>query len=312
MSVDTLTGIKVFLQVVESGSFVAAADRLDVSTAMVSKHVMNVEQRLGVRLLNRNSRSLSLTEPGRIYFERCKVILDDLEETELELGSLGSQPRGTLRVTCPSWFASQRLARLLAQYRARFPEIVVDVSFEDRFIDLVEDGYDLALRVTSRLESLPGGLIARPVRSLPFLVAASREYIKRNGAPESPQDLARHDCIAAGNMDSWVFIGPQGRTEVPARIVQRFRSMAGVPHAVAAGIGLAPLPLTLFEEPAFKDALVPVLTDFPLWQTTLYVVYISRKYVPLKIRSFIDFLLEFNASMKLSVSEVVRHSSRAG
>ena len=297
MAMDTLTGIKVFLQVVESGSFVAAADRLDVSTAMVSKHVMNAEQRLGVRLLNRNSRTLSLTEPGRIYFERCKVILDDLEEAELELGSLGSTPRGTLRVTCPSWFASQRLARLLVEYRARFPDIVVDVSFEDRFIDLVEDGYDLALRVTPRLESLPAGLIARPVRALPFLVAASRDYIKRNGAPASPQDLANHDCIAVANMDSWVFTGPKGRTEVPARIVQRFRSMAGVPHAVAAGSGLAPLPQTLFEEPAFKDVLVPVLPDFPLSHTTLYLVYISRKYVPLKIRSFIDFVIEFAAAM---------------
>jgi len=296
MSMDTLTGIKVFLQVVESGSFVGAADRLDVSTAMVSKHVMNVEQRLGVRLLNRNSRTLSLTEPGRIYFERCKAILDDLEEAELELGSLGSAPRGTLRVTCPSWFASQRLASMLAQYRARFPEIVVDVSFEDRFVDLVEDGYDLALRVTPRLESLPAGLIARPVRPLPFLVGASREYTQRNGTPESPQDLANHDCIAVGNLDSWLFLGPKGRTEVPARIVQRFRSMAGVPHAVAAGTGLAPLPLTLFEEAAFKNVLVPVLQDFPLSQSTLYVVYVSRKYVPLKIRSFIDFVLQFVAA----------------
>ncbi len=296
MRMDTLTGIKVFLQVVESGSFVAAADRLDASTAMVSKHVMSVEQRLGVRLLNRNSRTLSLTEPGRIYFERCKVILDDLEDAELELGSLGSTPRGTLRVTCPSWFASQRFTSMLARYRARFPEIVVDVSFEDRLVDLVEDGYDLALRVTAGLESLPAGLVARPVRPVPFLVAASREYIKRNGAPESPQDLAEHDCIGVGNMDSWVFQGPHARTEVPARIVQRFRSMAGVPHAVAAGIGLAPLPLTLFEEPAFKDVLVPVLRDFPLWQTTAYMIYLSRKYVPLKIRSFIDFAVEYVAA----------------
>ncbi len=294
---DRLNGIKAFLEVVESGSFVAAAERLDVSTATVSKHVMHLEQRLGVRLLNRNSHSLSPTELGRIYFERCKVILDDLVDTELELGSLGSTPRGTLRVTCPSWFASQRLARLLVGYRTRFPDIIVDVSFEDRFIDLVEDGYDLALRVTPRLESLPAGLIARPVRSLPFLVAASREYIKRNGAPKSPEDLANHDCIAVGNMDSWVFTGPKGRTEVPARIVQRFRSMAGVPHAVAAGGGLAPLPQTLLEEPAFKDVLMPVLPDFPLWQTTLYLVYISRRYVPLKIRSFIDFVIEFAPTM---------------
>lgn len=292
---DTLTGIKVFLEVVGTGSFVGAAERLDVSTATVSKHVMHLERRLGVRLLARNSRSLSPTEPGRIYFERCKVILDNLEEAELHLGSLGSKPRGTLRITCPSWFAGQRFTAMLARYRAQFPEIIVYVSFEDRLVDLVEDGYDLALRVAPSPESLPQGLIARPVRPLPFFVAASREYIKRNGAPESPQDLARHDCIAVANMDSWVFQDPNGRTEVPARIVQRFRSLSGVPHAVAAGIGLAPLPVTLLEEPAFKDVLVPVLRDLPYRQTTAFLVYISRRYVPLKIRSFVDFLLEFTA-----------------
>src|SRR6267378_2151085 len=149
MSVDTLTSIKVFRQVVESGSFVSAADRLDLSPAMVSKHVMRIEKRLGVRLLNRNSRTLSLTEPGRVYFERCKTILDDLEETELELGSLGTAPRGTLRITCPGWAPGQRFADPLAEYRRRYPEVVVDVSFEDRMVDLVEEGYDLALRLTS-------------------------------------------------------------------------------------------------------------------------------------------------------------------
>lgn len=119
-------------------------------------------------------------------------------------------------------------------------------------------------------------------QSLPLLVAASRDYLKRNGAPETPQDRAQHDCIAVGTMESWVFEGPNGRTEVPARIMQRFRVMAGVPHAFAASIGLAPLPLTLFEEPAFKDVLVRVLTNFPLRRTTLYALYLSRKYVPLK------------------------------
>jgi DNA-binding transcriptional LysR family regulator len=131
MSADTLTSIKVFRRVVESGSFVAAADRLDLSPAMVSKHVLRIEKRLGVRLLNRNSRTLSLTEPGRVYFERCKTVLDDLEETELELGSLGTAPRGTLRITCPSWFASQRMADMLAQFRSRFPDIVIDISYRE-------------------------------------------------------------------------------------------------------------------------------------------------------------------------------------
>jgi DNA-binding transcriptional LysR family regulator len=292
MFMDTLTGIKVFLQVVESGSFVAAADRLDVSTAMVSKHVMNVEGRLGVRLLNRNSRTLSLTEPGKVYFERCKVILDDLEETELELGSLGNTARGTLRITCPSWFAGQRLADVLARYRQRYPDVVVDVSFEDRVVDLVEEGYDLALRVSPDPRLLPSGLIARPVKSMSFFVAASREYLQRYGSPRSPEDLAQRDCIAVGSQNSWVLQGPQGKIEVPARVVARYRSMAGVAHAVAAGIGLAALPRIFFEDPLFEHQLVPVLGDYPFAQGTLYLVYVSRRNAPLKIRTFIDFFLQ--------------------
>jgi len=288
---DTLTSIRVFRQVVESGTFVAAAERMDLSTAMVSKHVMHVEKRLGVRLLNRNSRTLSLTEPGRVYFERCKTILEDLEATELELGSLGTAPRGTLRITCPSWFASQRMADNLAEFRRRYPEIVVDASFEDRRVDLVEEGYDLALRVT-RDGALPPGLIARPLRPMSFFIAASREYLNRNGTPESPEDLARHDFVAVGNIDSLQLTSSKGNIEVPLRVVLRYRSMSGVANAVAAGIGLAPLPDILFEDPIFKDVVKPILTDYPLQEPTLYVVYVSRKHLPLKIRAFIDFLQE--------------------
>lgn len=298
---DTLTSLKVFRQVVESRSFVGAAERMDMSTAMASKHVMHVEERLGVRLLNRNSRSLSLTEPGRVYFERCKAILRDLEETESELGSLGATASGTLRITAPSWFAGQRLASQLAQYRQRHPQVIVDVSFEDRFVDLVEEGCDLALRVTASSapnpEALPGGLIARRVRAVPFIVGASREYLKRKGVPQSPDDLAAHDCIAAGNMHSWEFGRENEKSPVPTKVVLRYRSMAGVPNAIAAGLGVAALPATLFEEPAFKDVLVPVLTDYPLRQPDLYIVYISRRYVPSKIRTFIDFFLEANSDV---------------
>jgi len=291
MLMDTLTSIRVFRQVVESGTFVAAAERMDLSTAMVSKHVMHVEKRLGVRLLNRNSRTLSLTEPGRVYFERCKTILEDLEATELELGSLGSAPRGTLRISCPSWFASQRMADNLVEFRSRYPEILVDASFEDRPVDLVEEGYDLALRVT-RDGGLPPGLIARPLRPIRFFVAASREYLKRNGTPESPEDLARHDFVAIGNLDSLALTGPKGKIEVPLRVVLRYRSVSGAAHAVAAGIGLAPLPDLLFEDPLFNDVLKPVLAGYPLQEPTLHAVYVSRKHLPLKIRAFIDFVQE--------------------
>jgi len=293
--VDTLTSIKVFRQVVESGSFAAAADRLDLSPAMVSKHVMQAEKRLGVRLLNRNSRTLSLTELGRVYFERCKTILDDLAETELELGSLGTAPRGTLRITGPSWFASQRMADLLSEFRSRYPEIVVDISFEDRVVDLVEEGYDVALRVAPDSDSLGAGLIARPVRPISFVITASREYVKRKGAPKSPEDLAGHDHVAVGNVSSWVLTGPKGKVEVAVRGVQRYRAMAGVVNAVAAGTGLAPLPSIYFDEPEFQNVLVPVLTEYYLREATLYLVYVSRRYVPLKLRAFIDFVLEYSS-----------------
>jgi DNA-binding transcriptional LysR family regulator len=293
---DTLTGIKVFRQIVESGSFVAAANRLEMSTAMVSKHVKQVEQRLGVRLLNRNTRTLSLTEPGRVYFERSKTILDDLEETELELASLTSAPRGNLRITLPSWFAGQGVADMFAQYRQRYPQIVLDVSFEDRLVDLVEEGYDLAVRVTRN--TLPPGLIARPVRSLAFFIAGSREYLERNGTPKSPEDLANHDRVALDNSDSWVLTGPRGPIEVPARVVLRYRSMAGLANAVAAGIGLAPLSAFYFDDPVFKNVLTPVLPEYPVSEPTVYLVYVSRKYVPLKIRTFIEFWREHFAQSR--------------
>lgn len=287
---DTLTSIKVFRQVVESGSFVAAGERLDISTAMVSRHVMQLEQRLDLRLLNRNSRTLSLTEPGRVYFERCKTILQDLEETELELGSLGNTPRGTLRISCPTW-SPGRVAEVLAEYHRRYPDVLVDVSFEDRMVDLVEEGYDLVIRV-AQADALSPGLIARAVRPVTYFLAASPEYLKRHGTPKSPEDLAQHEFVAVGNASSLQFAGPKGRRDVPVRVVVRYRSAMGVANAVASGIGLAALPAIVFDDPVLRSRLTPVLTDYPLSESMLYLVYISRKYLPLKIRTFRDFLVE--------------------
>lgn len=286
---DTLTSIKIFQQVVESGSFVGAAEHLNFSTASVSKHVMYLEKRLGVRLLNRSNRAISLTEPGRVYFERSKTILDDLESTELQLGWLSTAPRGTLRITCPTWMAGHRIARIIARYQACYPEIVVDVSFEDRVCDLVAEGYDLAVRVTPH-ESLPAGLVARPLRTVTVLLGASREYLQRHGTPKSPEELDGHRFVGVGNSDSLTLTGPAGKVVVPLRVAVRFRSMLGVAYAVAAGIGLAALPDIFFEDELFKGTLKPVLRKFPLETRTVYLVYVSRKYLPLKIRSFIDFV----------------------
>jgi DNA-binding transcriptional LysR family regulator len=290
---DTLLSMKVFRQVVESGSFVGAAERLSLSTAMTSKHLMHLEKHLGTRLLNRSSRSSSLTESGKLFFEHCKVILEELEVGELAVGSLSGVPRGTLRVTAPSWGATQLVVDLLAAYRQRYPEVVVDISFEDRLVDLVAEGWDLAIRSTA--DQLPAGLIARPLRPMPFVIAASKEYLKRCGAPQSPEDLANHDCVMVGNGQSWPLTGPNGNIEAAARVVLRFGSMSvAVAHAVCSGIGLAPLPRMTLEDPCFRNVLCPVLAKYPLKQPHMYAVYVSRKHLPLKIRTFVDHLVEFS------------------
>src|ERR1700677_2823344 len=289
---DTLLSMRVFRKVVESGSFVGAAERLNLSTAMTSKHLMHLEKHLGTRLLNRSSRNSSLTESGTLFFERCKVILE-----EVAVGSVTGVPRGTLRVTAPSWGATRIMVDLLASYRQRYPEVVVDVSFEDRFVDLVADGYVLALRAAA--DPLPAGLIARPLRLMPFVIAASKEYLKRCGTPQTPEDLANHDCVMIGNGQSWPLTGPHGSIEAPARVVLRFGSMSiAAAHAVCAGMGLAPLPRMTLEDPMFKDTLRPVLTQYPLKQPHMYAVYVSRTHLPLKIRTFVDHLVAFSQILR--------------
>jgi DNA-binding transcriptional LysR family regulator len=194
------------------------------------------------------------------------------------------------------------MADLLAAYRRRYPEIVVDISFEDRLVDIIEEGYDLALRAT--LSQPPAGLIARHLRATPFVIAASAEYLKRCGVPKVPEDLAQHDSIIVGDGQSWPLVGSNGKVEVPARVVLRFRTLTvGVAHAVCAGIGLAPLPRVMFEDPMFRDAVRPVLSDYALRVPHLYAIYVSRKQVPPKIRTFIDHVIEYLAQVALKGPE---------
>jgi DNA-binding transcriptional LysR family regulator len=292
---DTLTSINVFRQVVESGSFVGAANRLDLSTAMVSKHVMAIEKRLKVRLLNRNSHNLSLTEPGRFYFERCKGILQDLQKTELELESLSSTACGTLRIACcDTCIPGLGLASVLAEYRRRYPAVVLDISFVDRAVDLVEEGYDLAFRIVGD-ESLPAGVVARRVRPVAFRLAASRAYLEQHGVRKVPEDLGRHDFVTTGGLDALSLEGPQGTVEVPLRVALRCRTLADVAITVAGGVGLARLPAALLNDPAFVSVLRPVLTECRLQESTLYLLYADRKHMPFKARTFIDLVLESSA-----------------
>jgi DNA-binding transcriptional LysR family regulator len=180
---------------------------------------------------------------------------------------------------------------MVATYRQRYPDVVVDISFEDRLVDLVAEGYDLAIRATADPPS--AGLVARPLRPMPFVIAASEEYLQRCGVPQSPEELAQHDCIMIGNGQSWHLTGPNGNIAVPARVVLRFGAMTiAAAHAVCTGIGLAALPHIILEDPMFKDVLRPVLVMHPLRHPHLYAIYVSRRQLQLKIRTFIDHVVE--------------------
>jgi DNA-binding transcriptional LysR family regulator len=201
------------------------------------------------------------------------------------------------------------MANLLAEYRSHYPEVIVDISFEDRLVDLVEEGYDLALRVARTPDQLPSGLIARPARPATFYIAASREYLGRRGVPKSPKDLEHHDFVAAGSLSSLTFMSPKGPFEVPMRVVLRYRSLGGVANAVAAGIGLGPVPALMFEDPVFQDSLIPVLTEHSLGDLTMYFVYVSRKYLPLKLRTFVDFFVAYASRFPRSKSVATLHAA---
>ncbi|MBV8307365.1 MAG: LysR family transcriptional regulator [Gammaproteobacteria bacterium] len=293
---DKLTSMKVFRQVVESGSFVGAADQLGISTPMVSKHVMAIEKRVQLKLLNRNSHRLSLTEPGKVYFERCKNILEDLKQAEEELESLRSAPSGLLRIAfCDRCVPGLGLARDLAEYRRRYPHVTLDLSFPHVDGGCAADRYDLAFRLADEAE-LPPDLVARPIRRVPYRLVASPAYLERRGVAKSAEDLKGHDIVTSGAAESLTLEGPQGTVQVQLKNALRCRTMADVAIAVASGVGIAMVPAALCSDPAFARVLRPVLSEFALKDSTLYLLYRSRKHLPLKARKLIDLVLESSAS----------------
>lgn len=289
---DRLTSLRVFREVVECGSFAQAAERLGLSAPMASKHVAQLEKSLGARLLHRSSRHVSLTEAGTVWYGQSSQALDLLDAAESAIGSNSATPRGQLKVSAPVWCATSRMARVLADYRARYPEVLVDMHLENRKVDLSADGYDLALRATR--EPSPA-LIARPLCQVPFQLVAAPVYLRRAGTPRTPADLAHHDAIVPSyvKLDNLSLRGPDGR-QAPLRLAPVMQSDDTnlTLHAVRAGMGLAYLPDWLIEDDIASDALVALVPDYRAPVATLFAVYTSRQYMAPKLRSFIDFLGE--------------------
>jgi DNA-binding transcriptional LysR family regulator len=291
---DALTGIRVFCTVAEFKSFVAAADRLNLSPAMVSKHVMRLEDRLGSRLLNRSTRRVSLTEIGSTYYSQAKQILEGLDEVEAVVSNVTVVPRGSLRVSAPMWVASRAFASFLAEYHAQYPQVCFDFDLTGRVVNLVEEGFDLALRTTAQPERLDPGLIARQLIDVVFHLVAAPAYLEQAGRPARLADLNGHSFLMLNGVkprSAFKFEGPSGAELVKFNNVMESNNESLLHQAALAGLGMTFLPRLMVEADLREGALENVLPESARVRAQLYAVYPSRKYLSAKVRTFIDLLV---------------------
>lgn len=288
---DTLISMRVFREVVEAGSFVAAAERCALSTAMTSKHIAHLERQLRTRLLNRTSRHLSLTEAGAVYYEQCCEALDVLSVAESAISQGNDLPRGTLKVTAPVWCANRFIAEALVAYQQVYPQVVVDLRLENRRVDLAAEGYDLALRATG--EPSPA-LIVRPLCEVRLSLVATPAYLDSAGRATPGAALPDYAAILPSYVDlsSTVLTGPQGKQTVRLAAAMKLDNTTLACQCVLAGIGVAYLPDWLTADDLAAGRLEEVLPGYALSRTTLFAAYTSRKYLTPKVRTFIDFMSE--------------------
>ena len=287
-----LNDVVVFARVVEAGSFTAAARLLAMPKTTVSRRIAALEREVGVRLLQRTTRSLSMTDAGRLYYEQSSQALRTLEEANLRLAEARAEPSGTIRISAPVGFAGHFLTSAVMEFLAVYPKTNVELRLTDEKLNLVEDGIDLAFR-TGVLED--STLIARKLGATHRLLCASPEYLARRGTLDSPADLARHDCLVAGPSAAgahWVLDGPDGRETVT--VAGRFAAneMQAVVAAALAGYGIAQMPHGIAEALIGEGRLSRVLEDYTTPTGGLYVLYPSSRHLSPVVKAFIDLATE--------------------
>jgi DNA-binding transcriptional LysR family regulator len=289
---DRLASMRAFVKVVEAGSFVRGADQLGISTTSASRLVAELEEHLGTRLLQRTTRRLHLTDAGQRYFERATQLFSDLEEAEEEVGSATTTPRGRLRISVGQTFGVRQLSSVFPRFQEKFPEVELEVSATDRRIDLIEEGFDLAVRMSLEI---PPTYVARRLCTIRVVVCASPAYLARHGTPRVPQDLSGHNCLTiprGGFEDRWVFEGDEGPATVQVR--GNYRSDSGdlLRAAALAGQGLVYVPTFIVGEELARGELVPLLREWKTPSIEARVVYPTRRFVSAKVRAFTEFLQE--------------------
>jgi DNA-binding transcriptional LysR family regulator len=289
---DLLDGVAVFVGVIDAGSFTAAARALGHSTSYVSKEITRLEKRLGSRLLNRTTRTISLTDAGRAYYERCSQIVIDAENAERSINQLQDQPRGLLRINAPASFGSKYLLDVLPKFMHRYPEVKLEVEFNDRLIDVVAEGYDVVIRV-GEIEDT--NLVARKFTLSRAVVVASPEYIKRKGCPKTVEDLTQHDCIAYSLLPTptqWDFYKDGVRSSVMVDPRAMCNSAEIEVAMVVQDIGITRLPLFTCEQEVASGDLQIILEGYDQMELGVYAVYPHRQYLTAKVRAFVDFVVE--------------------
>lgn len=295
---DRLHSMTIFVAVVKEESFTAAAEKIGLSRARVSKSVMQLETHLGARLLNRTTRRLSLTETGRIYFERCCSILSDIEEIEGIASEQTSTAHGQLTISAPTSFGILHLKEAIPQYIKRYPQVKISLSLSDRFIDVVAEGFDVVLRIAELEDS---SLIARKIAPCKRVFCASPDYLRKNNVPETPQDLSTHQClIYLNNMkpDSWIFHGRDSIETI--KVSGPICSDNGdiLKAAAISGLGICLLPTFIVGSDIHEGKLQQILPDYCPPEISVYAVFPSRRYLSAKVRTFVDFMTEYFSYMR--------------
>ena len=290
---DRFELMSVFVAVVEGGSLSAAARRRNSSLATVSRQLATLEEHVGARLIERTTRQMNPTESGRTFFERCKRILGDVEEAETALSSVRSVPSGVLTVSAPILFGDRYLAPLLAEFLRHFPKTSVELSLLDRYVNLVEEVVDVALRIGALTDS---SLVARRLGAFRRVVCAAPDYLHRRGEPRSPSDLSGHDCIlftALVDATNWHFAGPDGR-EVIVRVGGRLtaNNADAALHAALGGAGLVLAPSWQVRDHVRAGRLKAILRAYELPEIPIHVLYPQARLLSAKVRAFVDFLTE--------------------
>jgi len=293
---DKFQAVAVFAKVVEQGSFARAADRLELSTSAVSRHVADLEAHLGARLLNRTTRRLSLTEAGSAFFERAVQLLADLEEAEERVAAAAVAPRGTLKLTTSISFGVRYLAPAIAAFAAAQPQVRFDVELSDRLVDIVDEGFDLAVRIGAVGSQ---SLIGRQIGTSQAVCCASPSYLAARGTPRTPADLGRHACMSyeyTPTRDLWRFTDGDGRPH-DVRISGPLHANNGqVLCALAvAGLGITLEPDFIVAPDVRAGRLVPLLAGYATPSIPINAVYPSRRHLSAKVRAFVDFLVEWFA-----------------